>query len=261
MAAVLLLLAGCNGAEMRTVGDDGASPRSGGAALQAAVDAADRPAEDRKRDVDRKPAEVLQFCGIQPGMNVAEMMAGSGYYTEILSAALGEEGRLYVHNSPFVLQRFAEGPISERLARLDAANITRIDSEPERPGLPGGLDAVLLIRFYHDFYWQEVDRAAFNQAVYEALAPGGIYCVLDHHAEAGSGDRDVQRLHRVDAEMVKSEILSAGFEWDAQSDLLRNPEDDRTWNIFDDDAARRDRTDRFLFRFRKPVGSGGDRAQ
>ena len=257
-ALVLLSLAACaeptnQGAGVQPVGDDVTAGRLGGAELEAAVDAPVRPAADRERDGNRKPAEVLRFCGIQAGMSVAEMMSGSGYYTEILSVALGEQGKLYAHNSPFVLQRYAEKPITERLARLEATNITRIDAEPEQPDLPSGLDAALLIRFYHDFYWQEVDRAAFNRAVLDALAPGGIFCVLDHHAEEGSGDRDVKLLHRVDAEMVKSEILSAGFEWDAGSELLSNPSDDRTWSIFDDDAARRDQTDRFLFRFRKPT--------
>ena len=240
---------------MQPTPDNATSDTSSGAELEAAVNAPGRPAADRERDGNRKPVEVLRFCGIREGMAVAELMSGSGYYTESLSAALGEQGRFYAHNSPFVLNRYAEKPITERLARLDASNITRIDAEPEQPGLPTGLDAVLLIRFYHDFYWQEVDREAVNRAVYEALAPGGTYCVLDHHAEQGSGDRDVKRLHRVDAEMVKSEILAAGFEWDGQSEVLRNPEDDRTWSIFDDNAARRDQTDRFLFRFSKPAGT------
>jgi len=130
--------------------------------------------------------------------------------------------------------------------------VTRLDADPEEPGFPAGLDVVLLIHFYHDFYWQKVDRDAVNRAVFAALAPGGAYCILDHHAEVGSRDRDVQKLHRVDAAMVKEEVQAAGFEFDGESDLLRNSEDDHTWSIFADDAVRRDKTDRFLFRLRKP---------
>ncbi len=220
--------------------------------IAAAVAYPGRPEEDRGRDVDRRPAEVLRFCGVGPGLRVGELMAGRGYYTEILSAAVGPSGKVFAHNSPFVLERFAEEPFSRMLARLPLHNVTRLDTEPEEPGFPSGLDVVLLIRFYHDFYWQEVDRAAVNRAVLAALAPGGVYCILDHHAEAGSRDRDVQRLHRVDAAMVKEEVLAAGFHWDDESDLLRRPEDDRTWSIFADGGARNDKTDRFLFRFRKP---------
>ncbi len=57
------------------------------------------------------------------------------------------------------------------------------------------------------------------------------------------------------SKVIEGKWNTAGFEWDAESDLLSNPDDDRTWNIFDDDAARRDQTDRFLFRFRKPARS------
>lgn len=228
--------------------------------LETAVARSNRPQRDRDRDADRRPAEVLRFCQVGPGDRVGELMAGSGYYTEMLSAVVGLSGHVFAHNSPFVLERFAEKPFSERLARLPLDNVTRLDTEPEEPGFPSDLDVVLLIRFYHDFYWQEVDRTAVNRAVLASLVPGGIYCLLDHHADAGSRDRDVRTLHRVDAAMVKQEVLAAGFEWDEASDLLRNPADDHTWSIFADDAARRDKTDRFLYRFRKPADrpvSGG----
>jgi predicted methyltransferase len=217
-----------------------------------AVAAPTRAAVDRARDPDRRPDEVLRFCGVSPGKRIGELMAGRGYYTEILSAAVGPTGEVFAHNSPFVLERFAAEPFGRLLERLPLDNVTRLDAVPEKPGLPSGLDVVILIRFYHDFYWQDVDRAAVNRAVLEALAPGGVFCVLDHHAEEGSGDRDVSRLHRVDAAMVKKEVLAAGFEWDGESNALCHPEDDRTWSIFVDDGARNDKTDRFLFRFRKP---------
>ena len=221
--------------------------------VAAAVADFNRPPADRVRDVDRKPGEVLKFFGIEPGMRVADLMCGTGYYTELLSKTVGSRGMVFAHNSPFVLQRFAEGPLSERLSRPGFDNVTRINAEPESPQLPDGLDAAVLIRFYHDFYWQGVDRAAFNRAVFEALKPGGIFGVVDHHAEAGSGDRDVQTLHRVDMALVQQEIESAGFVLDGASEILSHPEDTRDWNIFEDSAARRDKTDRFVLRFRRPA--------
>jgi len=102
-----------------------------------------------------------------------------------------------------------------------------------------------------------IDRAEFLRRVFDTLAPGGIFGVIDHHAEAGSGDRDAldpgDGLHRIDAELVMAEILAAGFVLDAESDLLKNPDDTRDWNIFADDAARRDKTDRFVWKFVKPA--------
>ena len=134
-------------------------------------------------------------------------------------------------------------------------HIIRLDRELEDPGLPKGLDAVLLIRFYHDFWWMKTDRGAVNRAVFEALRPGGVYGIVDHQAESGSGERDIDKLHRIDAEFLKSEILAAGFVFDAASDTLANPHDGRDWYIYENDGARRDTTDRFVFRFRKPAAA------
>jgi len=220
--------------------------------LHAAVASEGRPATDVARDADRKPGEVLEFLGIDRGMRVADLMASRGYYTEILADVVGSEGHVYAHNNSFVLDRFAREPLKERLVRLGRGNVTMIEAGMNDPQLPRELDAAILIRFYHDFYWQGVDRAAFNDAVFEALVPGGVYGVLDHHAEAGSRDRDVQSFHRVDVEMVKEEILAAGFVLDGESNLLRDADDTRDWNIFKERGAYRDKTDRFLLRFKKP---------
>jgi len=227
--------------------------------IREAVAAPGRPEGDRHRDTDRRPGEVLAFFGIRPGMKVAEMMAGTGYYTDLLARAVGSLGRVYAQNNAFVLARFADKPLTARLKDPALANVVRLDRELEDPGLPEGLDAVLMIRFYHDTYWQKTDRKKMNRAIFQALKPGGIFGVVDHQAEAGSGDRDVLRLHRVDEALVKREILAAGFVLDAESDVLKNPDDPRDFNIFADGAKNRDKTDRFVLRFRKPVPGAPER--
>jgi predicted methyltransferase len=219
--------------------------------IRASVAAAGRPEDDRARDEARRPDAILRFFEIAPGQRVAELMTGRGYYAELLSRVVGEEGVVIAQNNAFVVERFADAALKERFANPELANVQRVDAELEAPGLPGDLDAVLMILFYHDTYWQETDRPAMNRAVFEALKFGGVYGVVDHHAEAGSGDRDVKSLHRVDAELVKSEILAAGFVLDAESDVLRHPEDDRSANVFDEGI--RGKTDRFVYRFRKPI--------
>jgi len=213
-----------------------------------ALAAPDRPETDKARDAGRKPAEVLNFFGIQPGDRVVELMAGSGYYVDILSRVVGEKGKVYAQNNAFVLKRFAEKPLSKRLSNPVLANVVRHDKELDDPDLPSGLDAVLIILFYHDTYWQGVDREKMNKAVFASLKPGAIFGVVDHHAEAGSGARDVETIHRMDMELLKKEILAAGFELAAESDVLRHPEDDRTVNVF----KMRGKTDRFVLKFRKP---------
>ena len=232
---------------------------------RAAVEDELRPQEDRARDADRKPAEVMDFFEIEPGMRVVDLQATRGYYTELLSAVVGPEGKVYAHNNSFVLSRFAEKPLAERIERLKKAgrmNIERIDAELDELGLPDNLDVAFFVRFYHDLFWLptpdggKADRGKFLAQVFAALKPGGVFGVIDHHAEAGSGERDAldprQGLHRIDVELVKKEILATGFVLDAESDLLANPEDTRDWNIFVDGGANRDKTDRFVLRFVKP---------
>jgi len=235
------------------------------ARAQLAVDDALRPDQDRERDALRQPAELLGFFGIDEGMRVADLQATHGFYTEILSTLVGPEGRVYVHNNDFVSTRFGDG-LNQRLEKLGEAgriNIERVVVEMDALEL-NDLDAVLLIRFYHDLFWQHrpdgelTDRAEFLRRVYASLKPGGVFGVVDHHAQAGSGERDAvdpkNGLHRIDLELVMREVLAVGFELDAESSLLQHPEDTRDWNIFVDDRTRRDMTDRFVLRFIKPQG-------
>ena len=214
-----------------------------------------RPLGDKARDPLRKPGQILHFFEIQPGYKVADMMAGSGYYVDILSRVVGEKGVVYAQNSPYVLKRFAEKPLRARLQNPELANVVRLDHDLETPHLPSNLDAVMIVLFYHDTFWQEVDRKKMNDAIFKALKPGGIFGVIDHHAEAGSGARDTERLHRVDANLVKKEILDAGFTFVARSHILSNPKDTRDYNIFRDYRVNRDQTDRFVFKFKKPLKS------
>ena len=114
---------------------------------------------------------------------------------------------------------------------------------------PASLDAVFLVQFYHDTYWMEVDRAAMNRVVFDALKDGGVYLVIDHSAPPGSGAEHVSSLHRVDERLVVDEILAAGFSLESESDLLRNGDDSREINVFK--APIRGRTDRFVLKFTK----------
>jgi len=231
---------------------DAPAPETVPGHLAAAVAHPDRPPKDRERDADRSPGKVLEFAGVAPGMTVIDLMAGTGYYSELVAHAVGPEGKVLVQNSPWVLERFAEKPLAERLAKGSLRHAKRLDVELDKMQLaPGSVDVALMVLFYHDTYWMKVDRPAMNQRIFEGLKPGGVYIVIDHHAAAGAGDSVVQSLHRGDAEQIKGEVLAAGFELEAESDLLRRPEDDRTRNVFDPEL--RGKTDRFIFKFRRPA--------
>lgn len=225
-------------------------------AVVRAVEAPDRLSQDRALDAGRKPKELLSFFQIEPGQTVAELMAGGGYTAELLARVVGPEGRVYGQNTPVVLERFAKQPWTERLARPVMNNVVRVDSELEDP-LPQeavGLDAVLLVLFYHDAVWLGTDRAQLNQAVFRALRPGGVYGVVDHSARRGDGISAASTLHRIEEAIVIQEIKEAGFALEAEGDFLRNPQDTRDWNASPTQAGeRRGQSDRFVLRFRKPL--------
>jgi predicted methyltransferase len=222
----------------------------------AAVEAADRTTDDRALDGGRKPAEVLAFFGIDSGMRVAELGAGGGYTTELLARTVGPGGKVYAQNSRTLLERFAEKPWSERLAKPIMANVVRVDRELDDPLPPEAkdLDAVVIVLFYHDSVWLKTDREKMNRAVFAALRPGGIYGIVDHSAKDGSGTNDAETLHRIEEKVVRDEVLRAGFELDAESNSLRNASDARDWNASPRKAAeRRGTSDRFVLRFKKRV--------
>lgn len=226
-------------------------------AIRAAVAAPDRSDADRTLDAGRRPGEMLAFFGIAPGMRVAELGAGGGYTSELLARVVGPTGTVYAQNSPMILARYAEKPWSERLAKPVMSGVVRVDREFDDPLPPDAhdLDAVLIVLFYHDTVWMNVDRARMNAAVFRALRPGGVYGVVDHSARAGSGLADVQTLHRIDEAVVRDEVEAAGFRLAAEASFLRNPADPRDWNDSPRVAAeRRGTSDRFVLRFVKPRG-------
>ena len=223
--------------------------------IRAAVDAADRDADDKVLDGGRHPAALLGFCGVQPGSKVAEIAAGGGYTAELAARAVGPGGKVYGVNNKFLLERFAEQPWSARLAKPVNKNIVRVDREFDDP-LPAeakDLDVVIDNLFYHDMFWLKVDRDKMNRAVLSALKPGGVYCVIDHSGRAGTGSGETQTLHRIEEKVVREEIERAGFKLAGESGVWRNPADTRDWNAAPFAAKdKRGQSDRFALKYVKP---------
>jgi len=231
--------------------------------IRAIIDQPDRQPADLELDPGRHPAETLAFFGVRSGQRVAELGAGGGYTAELLARAVGKDGTVWGQNTKFILDRFAEKPWSTRLAKPVMSKVVRVDREFETP-LPAdatGLDVVVVILFYHDLFWMDVDRAAMNRTVHAALKPGGVYGIIDHSSEEGARDTVAKSLHRIDEELVRKEIEQAGFELVESAHFLRNPTDPRDWSASPSAAAeRRGTSDRFVLKFRKPGadGSGGE---
>ena len=200
--------------------------------------------------------EMLEFLGVAPGMKVADLGAVRGTTTELLARAVGPTGVVYGHNSPFVLERFAEKPWTERLARPENQRVVRLDRDFEEPLPPevNDLDVVVMNAIYHDTVWMKVDRDRMNRAIFAALRPGGAYVVIDSSAREGTGIADAQTLHRIDEQFVREEVSRAGFRLDGESSFLRNSADGRDWNPSPSAAGeRRGTSDRFALKFVKPA--------
>ncbi|HUS26971.1 MAG TPA: SAM-dependent methyltransferase [Kofleriaceae bacterium] len=224
--------------------------------IKAAIAATDRSPEDRALDAGRKPGEVFTFFKIAPGQKIGELFSGGGYSTELMARIVGDTGVIYAQNTKEINDKFARKPFELRMAKAVMKVVKPVEAPADAP-FPADakdLDAVVCVLNYHDFVWQKVDRAKLNKAVFDALKPGGIYAIVDHSAAATSGDRDAETLHRIDEELVTKEITAAGFKLDAESAVLRNPEDKRDWNSSPKAAAeKRGTSDRFTLRFVKPA--------
>jgi predicted methyltransferase len=202
----------------------------------------DRPANERELDAARKPNEVLAFYGVKSGDKVADLGAGRGYYTAILSEIVGPTGIVYTQNPN------SRDEINQRWKSPKFANVRVADGGFDKLTLPrdGSLDFVLIHLSYHDVAIEL--RPAMNKAVLAALKRGGIYAVVDHSAKDGSGNEAVKTLHRIDKLQVIKEVTEAGFKLAKEGDLLRKPEDKRDFNV----NKERNKDDRFVLAFQKP---------
>lgn len=224
--------------------------------IKAAIADPARPAEDVARDANRKPAEMLAFAQIKPGAKVMDLIAGGGYFTRLFAQAVGPEGWVYAYQASET-DSYSKGkePKIYSVARA-YKNVSVIHAPINALTAPELLDVVWTAQNYHDLkdaFFKPADTAIVNKAVFNALKPGGVYIVLDHAAEKGSGIRDTDTLHRIDAAVVKQEVMAAGFEFAGESKVLHNPSDPKTANVFD--KLIRGTTDQFVYKFRKPLKS------
>lgn len=226
---------------------------------------ADRPDGDKERDPARRPAEVIAFLGIDQGMTVLDVFAGSGYYTEVLAIAVGPNGKVISHNVPRLMSREnVTDAIRDRRGRhnnievlvnnltdgVQTAEIADIGPHYTDPSAYAGrADAAITALNMHDFVRNGEESAqSLLSSIYTILKPGGIFGVIDHRGVDGM---DNTQLHRITDEELREQLVKAGFEIEAESDILSNPMDDHSKQVFDESLGRN--TDRILVRARKPV--------
>jgi predicted methyltransferase len=219
--------------------------------VSAAVSDPARPAADTMRDADRKPAESVAFAGIKQGDQVLELLGAGGYYTRILSKVVGPRGHVYttVPAAMMANRPTAADGLKAIAADPGFANVSVLVQSTGTPSAPAPVDVVWTSLNYHDLHnpgpFGAGDIAGFNKAVFAALKPGGTFLVIDHAAAPGSGLTATGTLHRIDPDVVKSEVTAAGFTFAGASNVLQKPGDDFTAHSTDKDTQ-------FIFRFTKP---------
>ena len=211
-----------------------------------------RPTADLARDADRHAADTLAFAEIAPGSRVGEILPGGGYFTRLLAVAVGETGRVYSVVRPEATVSDWEKPALAVAEKYP--NVRVIRAEFTAMTFPEPLDVIFTAQNYHDFhitFYRFGDAAQIDRAAFAALKRGGVYVVLDHSAIAGTPvSAERESLHRIDQASVRREVEAAGFVFDGESNVLRNPIDTRALGIFDPKIGGH--TDQFMMRFRKP---------
>lgn len=216
------------------------------ARLRAALAAPERSAENKARDAARKPIEVVQFLGIETGMTALDVIAAGGWFTEVLSAAVGPTGKVYAQNPTFFTQR--EGFIErEQALHRRLGNVEPLHGDIA--GIDGQVDVAVTALNVHDLYNNGGEAGALPllQSIHAALKPGGVLGFIDHVGVAGQDNR---ALHRLEKPVALDLLEKAGFVVEAESDILANPADDHTKGV--SDASLERRSDQMLIRARKP---------
>jgi len=223
--------------------------------IAAAVADPARKADAANNDARRKGGELLAFAQVKPGQSVVDLIPGGGYFTRLFSAAVGAKGHVYaVWPNEYAQEADSDVKGSNALAaQPHYKNVSVLLQPGNQFSVPKPVDMVFTSQNYHDYpdkFMGNIDPAVLNKQVFDALKPGGLYVIVDHVAEAGSGMRDTDTLHRIDPAIVKKQVEAAGFVFDGESEVLRNAADPHNIKVFD--KSIRGHTDQFAYRFRKP---------
>jgi len=162
------------------------------------IDLSGRSDRDTKRDITRKPAEIINFAGVKSGDTVLDLLAGGGYYSEILSSVVGEKGAVTLQ-IPKAYLNFVGDVLTKRLANDRLKNVTYLLSEAADLKLgKAQYDSAFLVLGYHDMFFKnkgwDFDADTVMPQVLAALKPGGKLLVVDHDTTVGHGAKDSKTL-------------------------------------------------------------------
>jgi len=211
-----------------------------------------RPAADTARDAARHPGEVLALAEVKPGQTVVDYVMGGGYFTRIISGAVGPNGTVYAYQPAEFIQFMAKYGEDQKTVAAALSNVKPLNGPMVGLDLPDNVDAVITVQNYHDMHLKPfpTDTAAkANAEIFKSLKPGGVFLVIDHAALPGAATAP-DTLHRIDIAQVKAEVEAAGFKLESESPLLADKADTHAVSVFD--PSIRGKTDQFILKFRKP---------
>ena len=222
-------------------------------AIEQALANPSRPEADRARDAARKPGEVLAFAGIKPGDKVADFIMGGGYFTRILAGLVGPDGRVYAYQPAEFIQFRPAYADDQKKAVEGLANVTPLSTSLATLTFPEPLDAIVTAQNYHDLHLKMAPpgfAGVVAKRLLDSLKPGGVLLVVDHVANADPEFKVPEALHRIDPAAARAEIEKAGFVFEGELPILRNPADPHTANVFTPEI--RGKTDQFVHKYSKP---------
>ncbi|HEV2422441.1 MAG TPA: class I SAM-dependent methyltransferase [Candidatus Acidoferrales bacterium] len=173
--------------------------------------------ESAARDVWQRPNEVMDALGIKPGSVVADVGAGSGYFTFHLAERVGPSGKVYAEDVlPDQMVKLLRRAKEENLSQIQT-----IMGVPNDPRLPvGTLDAILVCNAYHEMH----DYDAMLQGMYKALKPGGMIGIIDATAEPGQPRESYYQPHHIPKELVRDDLTRNSFHFVREGNAFKPPD-------------------------------------
>jgi arsenite methyltransferase len=165
------------------------------------LDRLDRP----ERDQDQKPAQVVDALALTQGMYIADLGAGSGYFTRRFVEAIGDTGKVYVIDIEPEALKYVE----ERLVHMDRSfEAEFILARPDNPKIPvESVDLVFVCNTYHHLE----GRPTYFHNLKSSLKPGGRVAIIDFYHDERSGELGFPKRHLVSKENAMEEMAEAGY--------------------------------------------------